>query len=75
MMPDLGPHAGFIIVSYVVAAAVMAMLVAWVILDHRSQRRRLAALEARGVRRRSAATAVNEPGAREPRGEGSESLS
>jgi heme exporter protein D len=51
----LGPHAAFIVASYLVAAAVLAGLVLWVVLDHRAQARRIAELEARGVRRRSAA--------------------
>lgn len=52
---DLGPHAAFIIASYVVVAAVMIGLVAWLILDGRRHQRTLDALEARGVRRRSRA--------------------
>jgi heme exporter protein D len=51
---DLGPHAGFIISAYVVTALVVALLVAWVAVDHRSQKRALADLERRGVTRRSA---------------------
>ena len=50
---DLGPHADFIVVAYAVAAAVVAALVAWVLLDHRTQKLVLADLEARGVARRS----------------------
>ncbi len=56
---DLGPHAYFIVASYVVTAAVVAGLVAWVIADFRAQRRALGELEARGVTRRS--TAIKEP--------------
>jgi heme exporter protein D len=51
---DLGPHAAFILVSYVAAIAVVAGLVAWVIVDFRAQRRALGDLEAHGVTRRSA---------------------
>jgi heme exporter protein D len=51
---NLGPHAGFIISAYVVTALVVALLVAWVAADHRSQKRALADLERRGVTRRSA---------------------
>jgi heme exporter protein D len=51
---DLGPHAGFIISAYAVAAAVVAALVIWVIADHAAQRRALAELERRGITRRSA---------------------
>ncbi len=57
MMAALGPHAAFIVVSYAIAALVVALLVAWVVIDHRAQVRRLGDLEARGVRRRSAARA------------------
>ena len=47
-------HAGFIIAAYLVTAAVLVVMVVWIVLDGRLQRRRLAELEARGVRRRSA---------------------
>lgn len=47
-------HAGFIAAAYLVAAVVIVGLILWVIAEGRKQRRRLAALEARGVRRRSA---------------------
>jgi heme exporter protein D len=50
---DLGPHASFIIAAYAMAALVVIGLAAWVLADHGAQRRRLAALEARGVARRS----------------------
>jgi heme exporter protein D len=53
MLASLGPHAGFIIAAYAIAVLVIAALVAWVVLDHRAQQRRLAALEASGVTRRS----------------------
>jgi heme exporter protein D len=53
MLMDLGPHAEFIVVAYAVAVAVVAALVAWVLLDHRSQKLVLADLEARGLARRS----------------------
>ena len=50
---NLGPHAAFIVAAYAVAVMVIAALIAWVALDHRAQRRRLASLEAHGVTRRS----------------------
>lgn len=53
-MFGLGPHWGFILGAYGLALLVFAVLLAWVIADHRAQRRILADLEARGVRRRSA---------------------
>jgi heme exporter protein D len=56
---NLGPHAAFIVISYVAAIVVVAALAAWVIVDFRAQRRALGDLEAHGVTRRSAA--VKEP--------------
>ncbi len=50
----MSAHAGFIVAAYLVAAVVVAGLVAWVVADGREQKRRLADLDARGVRRRSA---------------------
>jgi heme exporter protein D len=50
---NLGPHAAFIVASYAATVVVVAALVAWIALDHRAQKRRLGALEARGVTRRS----------------------
>jgi heme exporter protein D len=54
MMEALGNHGGFILAAYLVTLVVLATLVGWILLDGRSLRRRLADLEARGVRRRSA---------------------
>lgn len=54
MSAYLGPHAVFIVLSYAAAALVVATLVAWVGLDHRRLNRKLAELERRGIRRRSA---------------------
>ena len=48
-------HAGFIAAAYLVSAGVLIGLVAWIVADGRAQKRRLADLEARGIRRRSAA--------------------
>jgi heme exporter protein D len=50
---NLGPYADFILAAYAVAAVIICALIAWVLLDHRAQRRKLADLEARGVTRRS----------------------
>jgi heme exporter protein D len=47
-------HMGFIVASYAAAVAVVGALIAWVMLDYRAQRRRLAELDMRGVTRRSA---------------------
>lgn len=50
----LNGHAFYIVTSFTVFALAIAGLIAWVTIDHRVQRRTLEALEARGVRRRSA---------------------
>ncbi|MCX7313302.1 MAG: heme exporter protein CcmD [Hyphomicrobiales bacterium] len=50
---NLGPHAAFIVASYAIAAAVVAVLIGWIAFDNRAQRRNLARLEAHGVTRRS----------------------
>ena len=56
LLPDLGPHAAFIVAAYVVAILVVAALIAWVAADYDAQRRMLGEFEARGVRRRSDAS-------------------
>ncbi len=53
MMMSLGPHADFIVASYVLVALVMAALIGWIAFDYAAQRRILADLEKRGVSRRS----------------------
>jgi heme exporter protein D len=53
-MPDLGSHANFIVAAYGFTFAAMTALAAFIVADDRKQRRRLADLEATGVRRRSA---------------------
>lgn len=52
-MPDLGPHAVFIVSAYAGVAIVTAALIAWVAWNSSSVKRKLATLEAQGVRRRS----------------------
>jgi heme exporter protein D len=52
-MISLGPHAFFIIASYIAAAIVLVGLVGWVLIDYRRQQATLKALEASGVTRRS----------------------
>jgi heme exporter protein D len=54
MMEALGNHGGFILAAYLVSVVVLAALVGWIVLDGRALQRRLADLEARGIRRRSA---------------------
>jgi len=50
---NLGPHAGFIVTAYAVAAAVVAGLITWIVVDHRAQTRNLEDLDRSGVTRRS----------------------
>ena len=54
-MPDLGPHAIFIVAAYGVTFVAVAALAVFIVEVDRKQRRLLAELEARGIRRRSAA--------------------
>ncbi len=56
-MPDLGPHAVYIVWSYIGVAITCAALIGWVWWDSRAVKSRLAALEAKGVRRRSSGPA------------------
>jgi heme exporter protein D len=53
-MPDLGPHASFIIGAYAVTVIAVTALVLAILKDDRHQRRLLAELERQGIRRRSA---------------------
>jgi heme exporter protein D len=53
-MPDLGPHATFILAAYGVTFLAVAALAFFIVDDDRKQRRILAELEARGIRRRTA---------------------
>ncbi len=52
-MFDLGPHAGFIWLSYGAAAICIGGLIIWTWAAERKQRRRLADLERRGLKRRA----------------------
>lgn len=53
-MPELGPHAAFIVAAYAVTFIAIAALALFIVEDDRRQRRLLADLEARGIKRRSA---------------------
>jgi len=53
-MPDLGPHAIFILAAYGVTFVAVTALALAIVADDRKQRRLLADLERRGIRRRSA---------------------
>lgn len=50
-------HLAFVLISYGITALTVAALIIWVLLDQRGRQAELAELEARGVRRRSAAQA------------------
>ena len=58
---DLGPHADTILACYAAVALVLAALVAWLVVEGHDLTRQLAALEARGIRRRSAPAGDAEP--------------
>ena len=55
---SLGPCASFIVTSYLAAALVVALLIAWIVNDYRNQKRRLRELEESGVVRRSGRSAT-----------------
>ncbi len=57
-MVDLGPHASFIVAAYGVTFVAVAALTLFIVADDRKQRRLLADLERRGIRRRSAKPAA-----------------
>ncbi|SNY90605.1 heme exporter protein CcmD [Cohaesibacter sp. ES.047] len=60
-------YTGFILSSYGMTAAVVAILIIWVIWDGKLQARALAELEARGIRRRSEKPATpSDKGATDP---------
>ncbi len=54
----LGPYASFIVTSYLAAALVVVLLIGWIAIDYRNQKRRLQALEESGVTRRSGRSAT-----------------
>jgi heme exporter protein D len=54
----LGPYASFIVTSYLLVTAVVLVLIAWIAIDYRRQKRRLRELDASGVVRRSGRSAV-----------------
>jgi heme exporter protein D len=57
-MMSFGPYATFIVTSYAAAAIVVAILTGWIMLDYRSQTRRLRELEKSGITRRSGRSAT-----------------
>lgn len=50
---NLGPHAAFIMSAYAAAIVIVALLVAWVVIDRWRLGRTLDELESHGVTRRS----------------------
>jgi heme exporter protein D len=57
----LGPYATFIAASYLVVLAVVLLLIVWIALDYRNQKRRLSELESEGVTRRSGRPTTEKP--------------
>jgi heme exporter protein D len=55
---SLGPYASFIVSSYALVALVLVLLIGWIVLDYRSQTRRLREFEESGVTRRSGQSAT-----------------
>jgi heme exporter protein D len=56
---SLGPYAAFIATSYLLVAAVVLILIAWIVIDYRRQKIRLSELDASGVVRRSGRSAAD----------------
>ena len=56
---SLGPYASFIVTSYLLATAVVLILIAWIAIDYRHQKMRLRKLDASGVIRRSGRSAAD----------------
>jgi heme exporter protein D len=50
---SLGPYASFIVTSYALVTAVVLLLIVWIAIDFRRQKRRLRELEQSGISRRS----------------------
>ena len=55
---SLGPYASFIVSSYALVTLVLLLLIAWIVLDYRSQTKRLREFEENGVTRRSGQSAT-----------------
>jgi heme exporter protein D len=55
---SLGPYAPFIVTCYLLATAVVFILIAWIAIDYRRQKQRLRELEASGIVRRSGRSAA-----------------
>ena len=55
----LGPYATFIVLSYVLVAAVVVILIVWIDLEYRRVRAQLRALDESGISRRSGRSATD----------------
>ena len=55
---SLGPYAYFIVTSYLIVAAVVAILIGWIAMDYRNQKQRLREFEESGIVRRSGRNAT-----------------
>ena len=55
---SLGSYASFILACYLAAALVIAILIGWIALDYRIQKRHLRELEESGIIRRSGRSAT-----------------
>ena len=58
---NLGPHAAFIVSAYAAAAAIVAGLIVWVVIDRWRLTRVLDDLEAHGITRRSERASGEKP--------------
>jgi heme exporter protein D len=58
---SLGPYAFFIVTSYLLVTAIVLMLIIWIAIDYRRQKRQLRELEAGGAVRRSGRSATEMP--------------
>ncbi|MGY4317394.1 MULTISPECIES: heme exporter protein CcmD [Bradyrhizobium] len=56
---SLGPYASFIVTSYALVAAVVLLLIVWIIADYRRQQAHLKEIEASGITRRSGRSAAD----------------
>jgi heme exporter protein D len=56
---SLGPYAPFIVTSYALVTAVVLLLIVWIAIDFRRQKRRLRQLEQSGIVRRSGRNATD----------------
>ena len=56
---SLGPYASFIVASYLLATAMVLILIGWIALDYSHQKQRLRELKAPGITRRSDRSATD----------------